>query len=62
VLLKRVDGLLKTMFVFQERCDVVERDARLRKIRNFANEFLQVIHAAVILASYAATKRPHAKA
>ena len=38
---ERVNQAREAEFVFKKRSDVVEEDARLRKIGNFANQLLQ---------------------
>src|SRR5947209_5721981 len=41
---QRVNGQAQTLRVLQQRRDVVEVDARLRKVRHFANEMFESIH------------------
>src|SRR6185503_9431635 len=40
-----IDNSAKSSLVLQQRCDVVKQDARLREVRNFANQLLKIVHA-----------------
>src|SRR5215469_10360937 len=44
-----VDERVKSALVFQQRRKVIEKNSRLRIVRHFADQFLQVIHSPVLL-------------
>src|SRR5205807_9741557 len=47
VIAKPVNQGVKTLLVLQKRSQVVEEDARLRVIRHFADQLLQIVHSNV---------------
>ena len=57
--LERVDGSLKSCFIFEKRGDVVEKDSGFGEVRNFADELFESVQKSLCLTGLKRTQLLH---